>query len=64
MTEGEPTKLLETKVPLAPSPARNESSYRIEKIGGANGKELADGKALSVPVDNLPIAELERLVLS
>jgi hypothetical protein len=62
MTEGEPTKILEAELPLAPSAARNESSYRIEKIGGANGKELADAKELSVPVSNLLIAEIERLI--
>jgi hypothetical protein len=62
MTEREPTKVLEVGVPLAPSATRNESSYHIEKISGANGKELADGKELSVPVANLLIAEMERLV--
>jgi hypothetical protein len=62
MTEGEPTKVLEAKLPLAPSATWNESSYRIEKKGGASGKELADGKELSVPVANLLIGEMERLV--
>jgi hypothetical protein len=62
MTEEEPTKVLEAKLPLAPSATRNESSYRIEKNGGASRKELSDGKELSVPVANLFIGEMERLV--
>ena len=62
MTEGELTKVLEAELPVAPSATRNESSYRIEKIGAPNGKELVDGKELSVPVANLLISEMERLI--
>jgi hypothetical protein len=58
MTERDPTKVPDAEVPLAPSATRNE----IAKIGGANGKGLADGKELSVPVANLFIGEIERLV--
>ena len=59
MTERDPSKVPDAEVPLAPSATRNE----IAKIGGANGKGLADGKELSVPVANLFIDEMERLVV-
>ena len=50
MAEREPTKVPETQVPLVPSATRG------------NGKELADREELSVPVANLLINEMERLV--
>ncbi|MFY9841223.1 MAG: hypothetical protein WAK55_33085 [Xanthobacteraceae bacterium] len=62
MTEREPTKVPGMEMPVAPSTTRNEGSYPIEKIGGANGKGLADAKELSVPVTNLLIGEMERLI--
>ncbi|MFY9835570.1 MAG: hypothetical protein WAK55_03730 [Xanthobacteraceae bacterium] len=63
MTEREPTKVLEAQLPLAPAVTRNErSSYRIEKIGDPNRKQLADVKELSVPVANLLITEMERFI--
>jgi hypothetical protein len=58
MAEREPTKVPGAEVPVAPLATRNEISYRI----GTNGKELADGKDLSVPVANLLIDEMEKLV--
>ena len=61
MSEGEPTKVLEAELPLAASATRNEISHYVEKIG-TNGKGLADGKELSLPVANLLISEMERLV--
>jgi hypothetical protein len=60
MTERDPTKVPEA-MPVAPSATRNEP-YGIDKIGGANGKELAHAKELSVPVANLLIGEMEMLV--
>jgi hypothetical protein len=61
MTEKNPTKVPDAEVPLPPSATRNEISHYIEKIG-TNGKGLADGKELSVPVVNLLIGEMEKLV--
>jgi hypothetical protein len=58
MTERDPTKVPDAEVPLAPSATRNE----IAKIGGTNGKGLADAKELSVPVTNLFMGEMERLI--
>ena len=60
MTAGEPTKVLEAELPLAPSATWNESWYRIEKIG-ASGKKLVCGNEPSAPMANLLIAEVERL---
>jgi len=45
MTEGEATKNLEAEVPLAPSAARNESSFRIEKMIGYGSEKEEEGKA-------------------
>jgi hypothetical protein len=61
MTEREPRKVPGAEVPVAPSETRNEISHYMEKMG-TNGKRLADGKELSVPVANLLISEMERFI--